>query len=90
MEGGPLGAPGPCCARSGWGFEIILDAGHDLLSALEDWVERGHAPERIVASKVVDGKVVRTRPLCAYPKTARYSGQGSTDDAASFACAKAP
>ena len=28
----------------------------------------------------------RTRPLCAYPKFARYKGTGSVDDAASFSC----
>jgi feruloyl esterase len=33
-----------------------------------------------------DGRVVRTRPLCAYPRRARYNGTGSTDDAASFSC----
>jgi hypothetical protein len=30
----------------------------------------------------------RTRPLCAFPKTARYKGSGSTDDAANFECAQ--
>ena len=34
-------------------------------------------------------EVVRTRPLCPYPLVARYSGSGSPDDAANFAC-KAP
>ena len=64
----------------------VVDQDHDLLSALENWVEKGQAPERIIASKAADGRVVRTRPLCAYPKVARYSGTGSTDDAASFTC----
>ena len=58
----------------------------DALAALEDWVERGIAPETIVASKVVDDEVVRTRPLCAYPEMAVYDGSGSTDAAASFSC----
>jgi len=35
---------------------------------------------------VTDGKPVRTRPLCPYPQVARYSGNGSPDDAANFAC----
>jgi feruloyl esterase len=52
-------------------------------------VERGSAPERIVASRITAGKVERTRPLCAYPQIARYSGTGSIDEAESFAC-KAP
>jgi feruloyl esterase len=59
----------------------------DRLNALEQWVEKGRAPERIVASHVSNGQVDRTRPLCAYPKQAIYDGTGSTDDAANFSCA---
>jgi feruloyl esterase len=58
----------------------------DKVSALEAWVERGQAPSRIVASRIVGGKVERTRPLCAYPQVARYTGSGSIDDAANFTC----
>ena len=58
----------------------------DMLSALERWVEQDEAPTRILASKIEDGEVVRTRPLCPYPQVARWSGSGSTDDAANFAC----
>ena len=46
-------------------------------------------PAMIVATQLRDGKAVRTRPLCPYPQVARYSGSGSPDDAANFAC-KAP
>lgn len=63
-----------------------LDADHDLLMALERWVERGAAPERLIASKVVDGRVKRTRPLCPYPQRATFDGKGSPDDAGSFTC----
>lgn len=58
----------------------------DMLPALEDWVERGVAPERVVASHVTDGRVDRTRPLCAHPKVARYTGSGSIDAESSFRC----
>jgi len=58
----------------------------DALTPLVQWVEKGIAPPAIPASRVVDGKVVRTRPLCPYPQTAIYKGTGSTDDAANFAC----
>jgi feruloyl esterase len=58
----------------------------DGLGALEAWVERGEAPERIEAAKLVDGKPVRLRPLCPYPQVAHYKGSGSVDEAASFAC----
>jgi feruloyl esterase len=58
----------------------------DMLTALEQWVEQGKAPDQIAASRVRDGKVDRTRPLCPYPQTAQYKGSGSTDDAANFVC----
>jgi feruloyl esterase len=59
----------------------------DRMAVISDWVENGKAPDRIVASHLTGGKVDRTRPLCVYPKIAKYQGTGSTDDAASFACA---
>jgi hypothetical protein len=34
------------------------------------------------------GAVTRTRVLCAYPLVARYTGHGSTNDAANFRCAR--
>jgi feruloyl esterase len=59
----------------------------DALSALETWVEKGVAPEQIIATRRrTDGSVERMRPLCVYPKVARWSGQGSTDDAKNFSC----
>ena len=60
----------------------------DAATPVVNWVEGGTAPARIEASRVVLGKVVRTRPLCAYPQVARYKGSGSIDDAANFSCAK--
>jgi feruloyl esterase len=59
----------------------------DTLTPLADWVEKGGAPDRIIASRRLEGKVVRARPLCPYPMLARYQGTGSIDDASSFACA---
>ncbi len=59
----------------------------DALGALEQWVEHGTAPDRLVASHSTNGKVDRTRPLCPYPQTARYKGTGSIDEAANFTCA---
>ena len=58
----------------------------DLTTPVLKWLEGGTAPVRIEASRVTAGKVVRTRPLCAYPQTARYKGTGSIDEAANFAC----
>lgn len=60
----------------------------DKIAVMEDWVERGKAPARIVAAhRMAAGKVDRTRPLCAYPQVAKYKGSGSIDDAANFVCA---
>jgi feruloyl esterase len=59
----------------------------DTLTALEDWVERGKAPDQLIASRIAkDGTVNRTRPLCPYPQVAHYKGTGSTDEAANFVC----
>ena len=58
----------------------------DMLSVLEQWVASGVAPDSVEASRIVDGKVDRTRPLCAYPNVARYDGSGSLDEASNFSC----
>jgi hypothetical protein len=58
----------------------------DWTQAIADWVENGKAPERVVAKKMSAGAVTRTRPLCVYPQKAVYTGSGSIDEAASFAC----
>lgn len=59
----------------------------DTLSALENWVENGIAPDSLKASKIMNGEVTRTRPLCVFPEVATYSGAGNTDIAESFYCA---
>jgi hypothetical protein len=59
------------------------DPAANIAAALVRWVEQGQAPERILATKPG-----RTRPLCAYPNVARFSGNGSPDDAANFNCAR--
>ena len=63
----------------------------DGLSALVNWVEKGVAPDRIEASARAanaDAKAwpTRTRPLCAYPKMAKYKGSGDTEVSSSFVC----
>ena len=59
----------------------------DKTAVLDSWVTTGKAPDQIVASHLTDGKVDRTRPLCVFPKVAKWNGTGSTDDAANFSCA---
>ena len=53
----------------------------NVTAPLERWVEEGEAPGRIIARRDQ-----RTRPLCPYPQAAKYTGNGSTDDAANFVC----
>ncbi len=60
----------------------------DAVAALERWVEQQKAPTRIIASHSTNGKVDRTRPLCAYPQTAHYKGSGDINDAENFVCGK--
>jgi hypothetical protein len=59
----------------------------DAFTALVNWVEKGTAPEKIIATA---GRNTpwpgRTRPLCPYPQQARYRGTGSIEEAASFTC----
>ena len=56
------------------------------MDTLVRWREQGVAPRRIVASHVSMGVVDKTRPLCPYPKVARYKGSGDPNDAESFVC----
>jgi feruloyl esterase len=84
------GGPGP--DSFGQGSVAPAEPQHSISKSLEEWVEKGAAPKQLIATKYKAGNppsVVRTRPLCPYPEVARYRGSGSTDDAASFACAEA-
>jgi feruloyl esterase len=63
----------------------------DARKSLVDWVEQKKAPEMILADHPSEGPGAtrepdKTRPLCAYPKIAKYKGTGSTDEASSFVC----
>jgi len=66
--------------------EPIGDADHDVLAAMVAWVEQGRAPERVIASQMDGGRVVRQRPLCVWPKQAIHTG-GDPDKAENFHCA---
>ncbi len=63
----------------------------DAVAALDQWVTQHVPPTRIVATKHQDDDrekpIIRTRPLCPFPQTAHWNGQGSTDEAANFECA---
>jgi hypothetical protein len=60
----------------------------DMLTALENWVEKGEAPKQIIATRAAKpGLPALSRPLCPYPAEAKYTGKGDTNDAANFMCA---
>ena len=56
----------------------------DWLSVIGDWVEHGKAPDRLIASKQQNGKLVMTRPLYPYPGCAIYKGSGDSNNAENF------
>ena len=56
----------------------------DSMTALEDWVEKGQAPDKLIAGRLRNGVVDRTRPVFPYPLLARYSGKGDPKRADSF------
>ena len=70
----------------------------DMLAPLVNWVEKGQAPDSVIANvrgagaNVVNAELpaawspTRSRPLCVYPKVARYNGSGDVESAASFSC----
>ncbi len=59
----------------------------DAVTAMEQWVEQGKAPDQLFAAHPAAGNSIdHTRPLCPYPQIAKYKESGSIDDAASFAC----
>ena len=83
------GGPGPdTFGQSGaW---IAEDPQHNARIALEDWVEKGTAPDALIATRTTNGVVdtpALTRPLCPYPQSAKYSGSGDPNKAESFTCA---
>ena len=65
------------------------DPQHSLQLSLEQWVEKGAAPTTVIATKFAQGTrtPTMTRPLCAYPQSAKYDGKGDPNSAASFTCA---
>jgi len=54
----------------------------DSIGALENWVEKGVAPEQMMGK----GANGMTRPLCPYPQYAEYKGSGDLKDGANWAC----
>jgi feruloyl esterase len=66
----------------------------DAISAMENWVEKGAAPDALLAtlyqptpiSADYSKPLGRTMPLCKFPEMARYNGAGDVKDAANWSC----
>jgi feruloyl esterase len=84
------GGAGPNAFGNGTVNGPVIDADHDLVKALEQWVEQGVAPDRIIAThynnNVPAQGVAFQRPVCPYPQRAEYVGKGDSNDAANFRC----
>lgn len=82
------GGPGVAKIGGSTGAAASADADHDVVRALDRWVTQGIAPASLIGTRLESAPITaRTRPLCAYPKVAKYKGSGSIDDAANFSCA---
>lgn len=68
------------------GLPPQLDAQHDVVMALDHWVEDGVAPEKIIASHLTNGAVDRTLALCPYPQTPVFNGSGDANFAENYHC----
>jgi len=84
------GGDGPNAFGNGTSNGPVIDADHDLLKALEGWVEQGVAPEKIIATHYVNNTpasgVQFRRPLCPFPQVVRYTVGDRQMPTASSAC----
>ncbi|XP_014551661.1 hypothetical protein COCVIDRAFT_30823 [Bipolaris victoriae FI3] len=66
------------------------DADHDAMLAMMRWVEEGKGPDYIIGTKYANEAtqigITRQRPLCMYPKQAKYNGSGDVSAASSWSC----
>ncbi|MCB1690656.1 MAG: tannase/feruloyl esterase family alpha/beta hydrolase [Halioglobus sp.] len=76
------------------GSLLVGPGSFDALKAMENWVEKGEAPNGILATQYpatpyganFSKPSTRTMPLCMFPQMARYSGKGDVNDAANWHC----
>lgn len=85
------GGPGTASfGAANQGFPVQYDAQHDIVMALDRWVEAGVAPDKIIASHLANKVPDRTLPLCPYPQTAVYTGSGDLKSADNYRCESHP
>jgi hypothetical protein len=87
--------PGQNHVPGGSGAEVV-----DYLTALDNWVEKGQAPDMLIGYHLKDAhrffganipledinnaNILFTRPIYPYPQMARYNGSGDPNDWRSF------
>lgn len=70
---------------------VSNDAQHDVVTALQAWVEQGKAPDQLIASRLKNNTsqgIDMQRPICRYPLEAVYKGSGDLNAASSFYCGR--
>ena len=73
---------GHCWGMPGKGPDLF-----DPLSAMDKWITEGNAPDYLIAyEKNKKGKIVRSRPICAYPKVAKLIDKNNPNSSASYLC----
>jgi feruloyl esterase len=84
------GGPGPNYFGQTSDAHTPFDPSHHVLAAVVAWVEKGQAPDSIIATKHKNNDpasaIEMQRPICVFPKVTRYKGAGSPKDAGSFEC----
>jgi len=86
-------AQGPGASAFGqFGMESAAGPKYGLFDSLQNWVEKGSPDATVIATKykAANGAMETefTRPLCAWPKVARYNGSGDPNEAPSFTCSE--
>ena len=86
--------PGPNLFGNMTDLQPSEESGRDIFAALQNWVEKGIAPEHIIATKFTDDNqkkgLVMSRLVCAYPQQAEWDGKGDVAKAESWICRRQP
>ena len=85
----------PNASHAGIGFSATTGVAQprymDLVGVLQNWVENGVTPPDPIPQTLEEQtppyKVLRSRPLCRYPKYPRYKGKGDPEKMESYSCA---
>ena len=71
--------PGVLHCGGGTGADYV-----DWVKLIQDWTESDKTPDRVILSKIQNGKTLMTRPVYPYPKVATYIGKGESTNEKSF------